>query len=77
MGYRRGFKRDANAAARDIRAELGLSDLDKLDPWALAAYRLVPVESLSDYARHAPQAVHHFTAVDPGAFSARGLRVLR
>jgi Zn-dependent peptidase ImmA (M78 family) len=70
MGYRRGFKSEANATAREIRAELRLKDLDKLDPWALAAHLLVQVESLSDYARDAPQAVHHFTAVDPGAFSA-------
>jgi hypothetical protein len=70
MGYRRGFKSEANATAREIRAELGLRDLDKLDPWALAAHLLVPVEPLSDYARDAPLAVHHFTAVDSGAFSA-------
>jgi hypothetical protein len=55
MGYRRGFKSEANATAREIRAELGLRDLDKLDPWALAARLLVRVESLSDYARDAPQ----------------------
>lgn len=70
MGYRRGFKSEANATAREIRAELRLKDLDKLDPWALAAHLLVPVEPLSDYARDAPLAVHHFTAVDSGAFSA-------
>ena len=70
MGYRRGFKSEANATAREIRAELGLKDLDKLDPWALATHLLVPVEPLSDYARDAPLAVHHFTAVDSGAFSA-------
>ena len=70
MGYRRGFKSEANATAREIRAEMGLRDLDKLDPWALAAHLLVPVEPLSDYARDAPQAVHHFSVADPGAFSA-------
>lgn len=70
MAYRRGFKSEANATAREIRAELGLKDLDKLDPWALAAHLLVPVESLSDYVQDAPRAVHHFTTVDQGAFSA-------
>jgi Zn-dependent peptidase ImmA (M78 family) len=70
MAYRRGFKSEANATAREIRAELRLKDLDKLDPWALAAHLLVPVESLSDYVHDAPGAVHHFTTVDQGAFSA-------
>jgi len=70
MGYRRGFKSEANATAREIRAELGLKNLDKLDPWALADHLLVPIEPLSHYAEDAPRAVHHFTAIDPGAFSA-------
>ena len=43
MGYRRGFKSEANATAREIRAELGLKDLDRLDPWALAAHLRVPM----------------------------------
>lgn len=70
MAYRRGFKSEANATAREIRAELGLKDLDRLDPWALAVHLLVPVESLSDYAQGAPRAVHHFTVIEAGAFSA-------
>lgn len=70
MGYRRGFKSEANATAREIRAELGLKDLDKLDPWALAAHLLVPVKPLSSYSHDAPRAVRHFTEIDPGAFSA-------
>lgn len=70
MGFRRGFKSEANGTAQEIRAELGLKDLDKLDPWTLADYLLVPVEPLSDYSQDAPLAVRHFTETDPGAFSA-------
>ena len=71
MAYRRGFKSEANATAREIRAELGLKDLDKLDPWALAAYLLVPVESLSDYLQDA----HEPCTASPRSIRARSRRV--
>lgn len=70
MGYRRGFKSEANATARETRAGLGLKDLDRLDPWALAADLQVPVIPLSDYGKDAPGAVRYFTETDQGAFSA-------
>jgi Zn-dependent peptidase ImmA (M78 family) len=70
MGYRRGFKSEANATAREIRAELGLKDLDRLDPWALAVHLEVPVTPLSDFGSDAPRAVRHFTEVEIDAFSA-------
>jgi hypothetical protein len=70
MGYRRGFKSEANATAREIRAELGLKALDRLNPAVLATHLEVPVVALSDFARDAPFAVHHFTEVETGAFSA-------
>jgi hypothetical protein len=68
--YRRGFKSEANATAREIRAELGLRDLDRLDPWRLAAHLEVPVVPLSDFADDAPFATRYFAQVDTGAFSA-------
>lgn len=70
MGYRRGFKSEANATAREVRAELGLRELDQLDPWALAAYLEVPVIPLSGYSQDAPKALHLFTEVEANAFSA-------
>lgn len=70
MGYRRGFKSEANATAREVRAELDLKNLDRLDPMRLAARLGVPVVAVSDLALDAPAAVHHFTHVDSGAFSA-------
>lgn len=70
MEYRRGFKSEANATAAEIRAELGLRALDRLDPWALAAHLEVPVIPLSDYRDDAPGALRHFTEVEVDAFSA-------
>lgn len=70
MGYRRGFKSEANATANEIRAELGLKALDRLDPWTLAVYLEVPVVPLSAFLKDAPFAVRHFTEIDTGAFSA-------
>ena len=67
MGYRRGFKSEANATARETRAGLGLKDLDRLDPWALAADLRVPITPLSDYSQDAPGAVRYFTETNQGA----------
>jgi hypothetical protein len=42
---RRGFKTEANDIAREIRGELGLRDVEPLDPWKLAAaleVRVIP-----------------------------------
>jgi hypothetical protein len=70
VGYRRGFRSEANATAREIRAELGLTALDRLDPLRLADHLGVPITSLSDFRRDAPSAVHYFTQVETSAFSA-------
>ncbi len=40
---RRGFKAESERIAASIRAELGLSKVDVLDPWALAVHREVLV----------------------------------
>ncbi len=70
MAYRRGFKSEANAIAREVRAELGLWAHDRLDPWELAPHLDVRVIALSAFGGDAPQAVRHFTEMDIGAFSA-------
>jgi len=70
MGYRRGFKSEANAIAAEVRAELGLRALDPLEPVALAAHLEVPVLPLSDYGSDAPLAHSHFGGIEVDAFSA-------
>jgi len=70
MAYRRGFKSAANSTANEVRAELGLRALDRLDPWVLAAHLEIPVIPLSDYESDAPLAVEHFGSTETGAFSA-------
>ena len=70
MGYRRGFKSEANAIAREVRDELGLTALDRLDPRALADHLAVPVIPLSDFQMDAPYAAQHFREVEAEVFSA-------
>lgn len=80
MTYRRGFKSEANSTAREIRAELDLRPLDRLDPHVLAEHLLVPVRCLSAMARDAPDAVEYLLGEEPSSFSAatvfRGTRRL-
>ena len=45
---RRGFKTEAEALAKEVRAELGLAKLDCLDPHQLARHLEIPVVGLSD-----------------------------
>ena len=67
---RRGFKTEAESIALEVRAELGLSSTDPLDPLALADHLDIPVVALSSL-RHAPAAaVRHLQDVEPEAFSA-------
>lgn len=70
MGYWQGFKAEAHAIAKEIRAELGLHDLDPLDPRRLAEHLEIPIIGLSDYVEDAPNALRHFTEHEPEAFSA-------
>lgn len=69
MTMRRGFKTEANALAAEIRQELGLRALDRLDPLVLAEHLAIPVISLSDLLDDAP-AVAHLLDVEPRSFSA-------
>lgn len=67
---RRGFKTEANAIAREVRAELGLAASSPLDIWALAEHLAIPLRPLHDLKATVPDAVRHFTSVERGAFSA-------
>ncbi len=69
MGYRWGFKTEANATALEVRRELGLHALDPLDPFALARHLEIPVISLSEYAATSDRARYLLT-VEPSSFSA-------
>jgi hypothetical protein len=75
VAYRRGFKAEANAYAREFRAELGLEPHDPLCPWALAGHLGIPVLPLSAFAADAPGAVGHLTG--PGRAVLSAVTVLR
>jgi Zn-dependent peptidase ImmA (M78 family) len=70
VGYRWGFKTQAESIAKEVRAELGLQALHRLDPRILAAHLDVPIVSLSDLETSAPQGVRHFLEIEPELFSA-------
>jgi Zn-dependent peptidase ImmA (M78 family) len=70
MGYRRGFKSDANSTAREIREELGLKSTDALDPWRLAEHLAVPVIPLSALSNDVPDAARYLLDIEPEVFSA-------
>lgn len=67
MTLRRGFKSEAAALAQEVRAELRLGRLDRLDPHQLARHLDIPVVPLSNLS--APGA-RHFLFVEREAFSA-------
>lgn len=70
MNLRRGFKKEANKIAVDIRTELSLSPSDPLDPLALAKHLDIPVLPLADLRLQAPEAVSYFSSVNSSEFSA-------
>jgi len=70
MPLRWGFKAEANAIARTLRLELGLSVSAPLDPWRLAQHLAIPVAKLSSMRGVAESAVLQFMRTDPEAFSA-------
>lgn len=69
MGLRRGFKTEASALAKEVREELGLGPLDRLDPLVLAAHLQIPVIPLSKL-RDSSGGARYFLDVDPKPFSA-------
>jgi Zn-dependent peptidase ImmA (M78 family) len=70
MTLRRGFKKEANELALEVRRELSLDAADPIDVRALAKWLEIPVVSLKTLAATVPDAVHHFHVVEPKAFSA-------
>lgn len=69
MGLRRGFKTEASALAKEVRAELDLGPFDRLDPLALAAHLEIPVIPLSKL-RSTCEGARYFLDIDPKPFSA-------
>lgn len=70
MGYRRGFKSEANSIAREIRDELGLAATDALNSHQLARHLAVPVVALSELAPTKNPGVSYLLEVEPSSFSA-------
>lgn len=52
--YRYGFKTEATGIAAEVRGELKLGTLDRLDPRVLAAHLDIPIWSLSEFAAAEP-----------------------
>lgn len=69
MTFRWGFKTEANNIASEVRQELALGALDRLDPRLLAEVLEIPILDLSDLADEVP-AVLHLLSVEPEVFSA-------
>ena len=69
MVLRRGFKSEAATLAQEIRAELGLRPLDRLDPRGLARHLDVPIVPLSCLSSDLTS-VQYFLSVERKAFSA-------
>jgi hypothetical protein len=69
MSLRPGFKSEAEAIAREVRSELHLPPVGRLDPQALAEHLAIPVKPLTTSGLPR-QVVEHFTRIEPEAFSA-------
>ena len=67
---RRGFKTEARELARDVRAQLGLTQTYPLDPWKLAEWLSIPVANLSEFEGDAAYAVEYFSDAGRSVFSA-------
>lgn len=65
---RRGFKTEAEGISREVRAEMSLSVVEALDPFALAAHLDIPVVPLSE--SRLDEVVRHFRGRARRRFSA-------
>ncbi len=70
MSLRRGFKAEANRISLRLRHELGLTPHAPIDLFVVADRLGAHVVPLSDFIQECPDAVRHFTHVEPRAFSA-------
>lgn len=68
--FRRGFKKEADELARELRAELGLRPQAPLDPMLLADHLMIPVRPLSDLLVREEAAVQCLLGPEAKAFSA-------
>lgn len=64
-----GFKTTARNLATEVRGELGLRPLDRLDPLSLASFLEIPVWTLSEFAV-ADERISYLTGPGSAAFSA-------
>lgn len=67
---RRGFKTEAARIGQQVRTELGIDQMQPLDPWRLAGHLDVPVLTLSDLSSDHPDCVQTLTGSERSAFSA-------
>ena len=69
---RRGFKADAERVAAELRSELQLDIVDRLDPLQLADHLAIPVFGIAQVAEASgiDGFAAYFTVSDPDAFSA-------
>lgn len=70
MSIRRGFKANAERLALELRDELKLGPLGRLEPESLAEHFLIPVRTLYDLRQVAPDGVAHLLGRGHRAFSA-------
>ena len=71
-GFRRGFKKESERLALELRGELGLSSADRLDPRLLADHLAIPVLDLGMLVRAGARisSVSHFHGAASKVFSA-------
>ena len=69
MELRRGFKSESAALVKEVRSELGLKTLQRLDPRRLASYLGIPIVPLTELSSDTAM-VRFFTTVENGVFSA-------
>ena len=69
MALRRGFKTEASTIARETRAELGIGQLNRLDPFVLAEYLDIPIWPMSSFLNEYP-GIEHLLSVETGVLSA-------
>jgi Zn-dependent peptidase ImmA (M78 family) len=67
---RRGFKTEARQIGEQVRSELGLTELQPLDPWLLAEHLDIPILPLTELGDESPKCVATLTGPEEGAFSA-------
>lgn len=68
--FERGFKSRANSISAQVRLEMGLDLLDRLDPYRLADHLAIPLMPLTELSNVHPEHLHHVTNVEPSVFSA-------